>query len=388
MVNGANHQPRLLYVSAVAPDLTGSGSAMRAGAMVCALARAYRVTLLLTAARGQQAWPIPDAIASSCERVVRWSSSTVSLPRELSRWERFDVVHLFRLEALADAEPWLRWATYRQIDLDDPVSLGAQRVATLARAENRAETAERATAAAEAARQHEDDAISRFDQIFVSSEASRQGLLRRYPSNTPIAVAPNSLPLPESTPVAPPPRGPFVLLLAGAVGSEAHDDAVQHFCGSILPRIQAGADRPVTLRVVGVGESPTVARLGGQAGVEVIGEVADMAACYRDAHIAVVPLRAGGGSRLRVLEAFAQRRPVVSSSAGMEGIDAVDGEHAFLADDPLRFADDVQRLLRDAALAARMTSSAYQLFQERYTEPIVADVIAEVAKLPSQDATS
>ena len=290
MVNGANHRPSLLYVSAVAPDVTGSGSAMRAGAMLRALARAYRVTLLLTAARGQQAWPIPDAIAAHCERVVRWSS----VSRDLSRWERFDAVHLFRLEALADAAPWLRWATRRQIDLDDPASLGAQRVATLARAENRVETAERATATAEAARQHEDDAISRFDQIFVSSEVSRQGLLRRHASDTPIAVLPNSLPLPESTPVAPPQRGPFVLLLAGTVGIETHDDAVHHFCGSILPRIQAGADRPVTLRVVGAGESPTVARLGGQAGVEVIGEVADMAASYRDAHVAVVPLRAGG----------------------------------------------------------------------------------------------
>ena len=354
---------------------------MRAGAMVCALARVYRVTLLLTAGRGQQAWPIPDAIAAHCERVVRWSP----VSRDLSRWERFDAVHIYRLEALADAEPWLRWATRRQIDLDDPASLGAQRVATLARAENRVETAERATAIAVAARQHEDDAISRFDQIYVSSDVSRQGLLRRHASNAPITVLPNSLPLPESTPVAPPQRGPFVLLLAGTVGIETHDDAVHHFCGSILPRIQAGADRPVTLRVVGAGESPTVARLGGQAGVEVIGEVADMAASYRDAHVAVVPLRAGGGSRLRVLEAFAQQRPVVSSSVGMEGIAASDGEHAFIADDPLRFADDVQRLLRDPALAARTADSAFHLFQERYTAEIVAPVIAAAADLQRGD---
>jgi glycosyltransferase involved in cell wall biosynthesis len=125
-----------------------------------------------------------------------------------------------------------------------------------------------------------------------------------------------------------------------------------------------------------------VTRLGGQAGVEVIGAVPDMAASYRDAHVAVVPLRAGGGSRLRVLEAFAQQRPVVSSSVGMEGIAAIDGAHAFIADDPLRFADDVQRLLRDPVLAVQMTSAAHALFQERYTEGIVAPEIAAVVGPP------
>lgn len=376
MMNEMNHRPSLLYVSAVAPDLTGSGQAMRAGAMVRALARLYRVTLLLTPGRGQQQWPAPGAIASVCERVARLPSA-----RELSRWQRFDVVHIFGLDAAADAAPWLRWATEKHIDLDDPVSLGAQRVATLARAENRAEIADRATATAETARRREDEAIARFDRVFVSSEASRQGLLRRHEPDASIAVLPNSLPLPETTPADPPARGPFVLLLAGTVGADAHDDAVHHFCGSILPRIQAGADRPVTLRVVGAGASTTVSRLGGQAGVEVIGDVADMAASYRDAHVAVVPLRAGGGSRIRVLEAFAHGRPVVSSAIGMEGITAIDGEHAYIVDDPLRFADDVLRLLRDTTQATRMADAAVQCFQERHTEEVVAPIIAAATAL-------
>ena len=356
---------------------------MRAGAMVRALARTYRVTLLLTPGRGQQAWPIPAGISALCERVARLPSS-----RELSRWQRFDVVHVAGLDAVADAAPWQRWASHLQIDLDDPVSLGAQRVATLARAENRVDVAERASATAEAARQLEDAAIARYDRVFVSSEVSRQGLRRRHDADAPIAVLPNSLPLPDTTPVDPPVRGPFVLLLAGTVGTDAHDDAVHHFCGSILPRIQAGADRPVTLRVVGAGESATVARLGGQAGVEVIGEVADVAASYRDAHVAVVPLRAGGGSRIRILEAFAQQRPVVSSTVGMEGIAAIDGEHAYIADDPQRFADDVLRLLRDASQAARLAGGAYQLFQEQYTEEIVAPVIAAATAHAGEDSAA
>jgi glycosyltransferase involved in cell wall biosynthesis len=286
---------------------------------------------------------------------------------------------------LPGAAPWLRWASHVHLDLDDPASLGAQRIATLARAENRVETAERVLAAADIARQREDEAIARFDRVFVSSEVSRQGLLRRHDPDMQIAVLPNCLPLPETTPVAPPVRGTYVLLLVGTVGNAAHDDAVHHFCGSILPRIQAGADRPVTLRVVGAGDSSIVSRLRGQAGVEVIGEVADMAASYRDAHVAVVPLRAGGGSRIRVLEAFAQQRPVVSSTVGMAGIAAIDGEHAYIVDDPLRFADDVLRLLRDANQAARMAGAAYQLFQNRYTDVIVAPAIA-AAVLADEDS--
>lgn len=375
------HQPRLLYASAVAPALTGGGPAMRSGAILRALATAYRVTLLVTPGRGEQALPIPDEVRACCERIARHGQG-----EPLSRRERFDVVHVYRLDALADAAPWLRWATARQIDLDDLDSVSEQRLATHLQVQGRTDLARQATDAAERAREREDDAVARCERVFVSSEASRQALLRRNEAGGRVLVLPNSLSLPVTTPVPPPDRGPYTLLFVGTLGHGPNDDAVHSFCAGILPRIQAGADRPVTLRIVGAGDSPAVSRLDDQAGVEVLGAVPDVAPWYRDAHVAIVPMRAGGGSRIKVLEAFAHRRPVVATANGMEGIAAEDGREAYISDDPARFADDCLRLLHDPDLAAGMADAAFALLSRQYTDEALNEIVAGiVAEAPAQN---
>jgi glycosyltransferase involved in cell wall biosynthesis len=80
----------------------------------------------------------------------------------------------------------------------------------------------------------------------------------------------------------------------------------------------------------------------------------------------VAPIRQGGGTRLKILEAMALGTPVVATAKGAEGLDVVDGEHLLLADDPERFAAAVLRLLADQALAARLAANARQSVQQRY----------------------
>lgn len=372
---------RLLYVSASAPALAGGGQAMRAGAIVRALSQRFRVTLLVTAGHGEQALPIPEAVRACCERVLRQGRG-----EPLSRRERFDIVHVFRRDALADAEPWLRWSTERQIDLDDPESVSEQRLATFARVQGRSEQARQSAEAAERARVEEDVALTRFDRVFVSSEGSRQALLRRNVEKAEVVVLPNSLPLPKTTPFPPLRRGTFTLLFVGRLGHGPNDDALQHFCANILPRIQAGADRPVTLRIVGTGDPAAVRRLDGQAGVELVGAVPDVEPWYRDAHVAIAPMRAGGGSRIKVLEAFALRRPVVATTTGMEGIAAEDGREAYISDDPARFADDCLRLLHDPELAAGMAEEAFGLFRHKYTDERINGIVVGIIAHSDQGA--
>ena len=87
---------------------------------------------------------------------------------------------------------------------------------------------------------------------------------------------------------------------------------------------------------------------------------------YQKAAVTVVPLRAGGGTRLKILEAMAFGRPVVSTAIGCEGLDVVDGQHLFMADDPEAFAEKVLRLLGDENLYQHMTADARELVVSKY----------------------
>ncbi|MCA9879657.1 MAG: hypothetical protein KC442_17815, partial [Thermomicrobiales bacterium] len=105
MASGKAQQPRLLFVSRTTPALTGGNVAMRAGATLAALATRYSVTLLLVPHAGDAVPPLPPELAASLERIV-WPRGGAPLAAE----ERFDVVHIARLESAPAAAPWLATA--------------------------------------------------------------------------------------------------------------------------------------------------------------------------------------------------------------------------------------------------------------------------------------
>jgi glycosyltransferase involved in cell wall biosynthesis len=109
--------------------------------------------------------------------------------------------------------------------------------------------------------------------------------------------------------------------------------------------------------------------------VRVTGTVPDATAYVRQAQVCVAPLLAGGGSRLKILEALALRRAVVSTSMGADGLDVQDGEHALLADRPSRFAAAVVRLLDDAALRRQLGTQGRALVEARYDRHAVAPAL-------------
>jgi glycosyltransferase involved in cell wall biosynthesis len=101
--------------------------------------------------------------------------------------------------------------------------------------------------------------------------------------------------------------------------------------------------------------------------IQVVGPVEDAVVELARASVAIVPLRAGSGTRFKILEAWAAGRPVVSTTIGAEGLCAVDGEHLLLADTPERFADAVSALLDSADLRGRLGRAGRRLYEERYT---------------------
>lgn len=162
------------------------------------------------------------------------------------------------------------------------------------------------------------------------------------------------------------PARPDRLVFVGSMDWRPNEDAVLHFIDAILPLIRA--HRPgATLCVVGRNPGASLRRAAAQAGVEVTGTVNDVRDFVADAAVYVVPLRVGGGTRLKIFEALAMGKAVVSTAVGAEGLPLEDGVHFLRADAPRAFADAVLALLDDPPRRERLGAAGRRLVEERYS---------------------
>jgi glycosyltransferase involved in cell wall biosynthesis len=159
----------------------------------------------------------------------------------------------------------------------------------------------------------------------------------------------------------------------GSMDWHPNRDAVLFFWEHILPAIRR---RIAGVRLLVIGrQDPRRAkelavRLG--SGVEVTGLVDDVRPYLEQAQVVVVPLRIGGGTRLKILEAFAMGKPVVSTSLGCEGLNVRHGEQLLVADKPEEFAESVVELLLDHSLAEKLAREGRRLVVEQYDWPVIA----------------
>jgi glycosyltransferase involved in cell wall biosynthesis len=157
---------------------------------------------------------------------------------------------------------------------------------------------------------------------------------------------------------------PATLAFIGSMDWAPNVDAVRYFVGEILPRLRS---RSPASRVLVIGRNaPTDLLQTGTAGVEVTGTVPDVRPFLASATAVVVPLRSGGGTRLKILEAWAMRKAVVSTSLGAEGLRAADNDNILLADSPEQFAVQCHQLLTDVPLRNRIAEGGYRTATELY----------------------
>ncbi len=231
-------------------------------------------------------------------------------------------------------------------------------------------------------RRYEARVLRRFHVIAMSPVDA--GVLRRMEPRASVHVIPNGVdtdalrPFPERT--GSPPR----LLFVGGAGHWPNLDAIRFLVGQIWPLVRRG--RPdAELWLVGAGLEGVEwvrAMESSNPGVRVVGTVDEVATAYAQADVVVVPLRVGSGTRLKILEAMALGRPVVSTSIGCEGLDVQDGEHLLVRDAPKAFSDGILSLLEDRSLARRLVSNARRLVEEKYDwEKIAASLEALYAAL-------
>ena len=175
----------------------------------------------------------------------------------------------------------------------------------------------------------------------------------------------------------PPCGDPRTLMFVGKMSYSPCIDAVLYFYEEILPLIQSKID-DVEFWVVGREPPPEVLSLNGKNGAHVTGYVNDVMPYYANSAICVVPLRSGGGTRLKILEAMALGRPVVSSTIGCEGLDVTNGKNILIADDPETFAQKTIQLLKDQELYQRIATEARQLVEMNYDWDILAGRLLKI----------
>jgi glycosyltransferase involved in cell wall biosynthesis len=203
-----------------------------------------------------------------------------------------------------------------------------------------------------------------FDLCTVVSEAEQKRLLAVTAESGRVEVAPNGLDLSRYA-GAPELPVPETLIYAGALTYSANFDAVEYFLRDIYPRILAqrpGAKFVVTGPLEGV---PTN-RLPRPSGLTLTGYLEDVRPAIACSWASVVPLREGGGTRLKILESLALGTPVVATRKGAEGLELVAGRDALIADDAASFASATLTLLADPDLRARLSQQGRRVVEMRY----------------------
>jgi len=156
------------------------------------------------------------------------------------------------------------------------------------------------------------------------------------------------------------------LVFTGSMDWRPNQDAVQYFVEDVLPLIRK--TRP-SIMFTAVGRKPpdNIVKLGEIDGVTITGTVDDVRPYIARAALYVVPLRIGGGSRLKILEAMAMQKPILSTTVGAEGLHATPGEHIAIADGAQGLADEVIACLDNKEGCAHIALNGLKLVQSRYS---------------------
>jgi sugar transferase (PEP-CTERM/EpsH1 system associated) len=254
-------------------------------------------------------------------------------------------------------------------------------------AENAANPVSRALLAQQHRRmlRFERDALSRFDLVLAVSDADARTFARLYPGalRAPAHVVQTGVETDFFTP-APAGAERTHMVFTGSMDWLPNEDGMTYFCRDILPRIRQ-SEPDATLSIIGRAPTPAVRKLAEIPGVEVTGRVDDVRPHIARGAVYVVPLRIGGGTRLKIFEAMSMAKAVVSTTVGAEGLPVTAGRDIDLADEPSRFAHAVVRLMRDTESRRAMETAARRLVVEKYDWSAVAldfeDALARAARM-------
>lgn len=226
-------------------------------------------------------------------------------------------------------------------------------------------------------------ALRRFDRVIAVSARDAEALRSRYGLDR-VDRIDTGVDLDFFRPDPEPDRPSAhegTVVFAGVMDSAANIDGVEFLRDQVWPLVARA--RPAARAII-VGRNPSAALVAAARqhglGWTFTGYVDDIRPHVASAHVFVIPLRVGSGTRIKAFEAMAMGRPVVSTAVGVEGLDVKDGVHLLMADDPGAFAAAILRLLDDAELGGRMAKAARALLEDRFSWSHVAQQVEAVCQ--------
>jgi glycosyltransferase involved in cell wall biosynthesis len=233
--------------------------------------------------------------------------------------------------------------------------------------------------------QYERATVNRFHHIIAVSEYDRE-LIAKMTEAERITVVPTGVDIKKyAAGKDDAPANSSLVLFLGSMDWEPNIDGVEYFSREIWPKVLSRVPG-AHFRIVGRNPHPQIKKLASDS-IEVTGTVPSVVEHLREAAVMVVPLRIGGGTRLKIFEAMAAGKAVVSTTIGAEGLDVHHGLDILLADDEESFADSVIALLSDEEKRKRFERAASELAAQ-YDWAVVAqrfeDVLAKVSQLSNE----
>jgi polysaccharide biosynthesis protein PslH len=229
---------------------------------------------------------------------------------------------------------------------------------------------------------YEPKAIAKFDHVVAVSDYDRR-LMAGVPDER-ISVVPTGVDFEKFSARALRSGNDPIVVFTGAMDWEANIDGISIFCREIWPRVLAEIPQ-ARLQIVGREPDPRVKSLASSS-VEVTGTVPSILEYLEAAAVVIVPLRVGGGTRLKIYEAMAMGKAIVSTSIGAEGLDVHPDRDIVIADDPLRFARRLLDLLKDKNLRLQYGREAAQTASQYDWRVVAARFEQVLAKAASHSA--
>lgn len=399
---------RSLFLAPTMPDEAGNGLAMRIGVFLEALSGLSELDVILlpmfgaaeadsalcrrlglhprivpVLGRAETHFSIVVSLAdpqARLEAFIRYGkpslSAYLSIPvlreiRELIAERRFDLVHVARSYLLPVADIWSPGKKpIVSVDLDEDDAETHRRIAVLRERRDDDFAARWLEAEALAFDRLIERWLPRADLSFIATEQERDAFAKRYRIRP--LIAENTVSIPPA-PVRK--SSNRTLLFVGGFGYFPNLDAAYWLLETVLPQLKNRSRTELSLTMVGRNPPRRLLDLAGQCGVEILDHVSDLAPIYARASIALVPIRAGGGSRIKLLEAAAYQVPIVATSAGAENSGLEDGKQIWVADTAEAIVEACLTIWRVPGEATRRAAAAREMVVARYSRPAMISAL-------------
>lgn len=214
---------------------------------------------------------------------------------------------------------------------------------------------------------------AKFNQCFVCSDIDKKEIESRVKHSN-VIVIPNGVDINVFSPAAVE-RKPLSLIYTGLISWKPNEDAVLYFVKEIYPLVKKALPA-VSFTIVGKGPSNEIKKLSQQdASITVTGFVDEVKPYILETEVFIVPLRIGSGTRLKILEAWAMGKAIVSTSIGCEGLDYTDKKDLMVADFPRVFAERIILLLKDNAIKTTLEYNGRKLVEKKYSWDVIGETI-------------